>query len=69
VQVNTFTLGISFQITRKIGKIASRKRLRRILRETSKEVVKRICLFPVGQIMEKERILVIRVILMEDHHI
>jgi hypothetical protein len=48
--------------------IASRKRLGRSLRETSREVVMRTWLLSVRQRREKERVLARRVTMMEDHH-
>jgi hypothetical protein len=55
-------------IGRGFGMIAYRKRLKRSLRKTSKEVVMRTWLLFVRQRRENERVLVRRVIIMEDHH-
>jgi hypothetical protein len=52
-----------------VGRIASRKRLEWIPRETSREVVMITCPLSARQGSEKERVLGRRVIVMEDHHI
>jgi hypothetical protein len=48
--------------------IASKKRLKRSLRETSREVVMRNWILSRRQRREKERVLERRVTTMEDHH-
>jgi hypothetical protein len=48
--------------------IASKRRLERSLRETSREVVMRTWLLSVRQGRENERVLERRVTMMEDHH-
>jgi hypothetical protein len=50
------------------GVIASRKRLKRSLRESSNEVVMITWILSVRQRKEKERFLARRVTVMEDHH-
>jgi hypothetical protein len=54
-------------IGRGFGMIAYRKRIRRIVRVTSREVVMRNWTILVRQEREKERVIEIRVTMMEDH--
>jgi hypothetical protein len=65
---NDFFLERISHIGRDFGMITSRKRLGKILKATSREVVKRTCPLLVRQGREKERVLVRRVAVMEDHH-
>jgi hypothetical protein len=55
-------------IDKDFGMIASRQRLRRILRVESREVVHRTWLLSVRKGRKKEIFLVRRVTMMEDHH-
>jgi hypothetical protein len=63
-----FVLDNIFHMGRDFGIIASKKRLRRSLRETSREVEMRTWFLLVRQRREKERVLKKRVTMMEDHH-
>jgi hypothetical protein len=62
-----FVLVRNSQIGRRFRNIASRKRLRRIPREASREVMMRTWLLLVIRGREKERVLERRVTVMEDH--
>jgi hypothetical protein len=55
-------------IGRDFGMIKSRKRLRNSLKVSRRDVVKRTFPLSVRQGREKERVLVRRVTVMEDHH-
>jgi hypothetical protein len=59
---NIFEIGRDFQM------ITSMKRLRRIIKETSREVVMRTWLLLVRHKREKDTFLARRVTVMEDHH-
>jgi hypothetical protein len=63
-----FVLENIFEIGRDLWMITSMKRLRRIIRETSREVVTRNCLLLVRHRREKDKFLARRVTMMEAHH-
>jgi hypothetical protein len=63
-----FVLEKISQIGRDFGMIASRKRLRKSLKEESRDIVKRTWPLSTRQGREKERVIVRRVTVMEDHH-
>ena len=63
-----FVLGNISRINIYFGMIASRKRLRKSLRETNKEVVMRTWLLSIRQEREKERVVERRVTMMKVHH-